>query len=61
MAGFSSLNPETRILRKMAIQDAQAAEAAAQMFATLMGSDVEALRDYLTANSTLIDQEALDI
>ena len=56
-----ALNPETRILRKMTIQDAQAAEAAAQMFATLMGSNVEARRDYLTANSILIDQEALDI
>ena len=56
-----ALNPETRILRKMTIQDAQAAEAATQMFATLMGSDVEARRDYLTTNSTLIDQEALDI
>lgn len=56
-----ALNPETRILRKMTIQDAQAAEAAAQMFATLMGSNVEARRDYLTTNSTLIDQEALDI
>lgn len=56
-----ALNPATRILRKMTIQDAQAAEAAAQMFATLMGSNVEARRDYLTTNSTLIDQEALDI
>ncbi len=56
-----ALNPETRILRKMTIQDAQAAEAATQMFATLMGSDVEARRDYLTTNSTLIPPEALDI
>ena len=56
-----ALNPETRILRKMTIQDAQAAEAATQMFATLMGSNVEARRDYLTTNSTLIDPEALDI
>ena len=45
----------------MTIQDAQAAEAATQMFATLMGSDVEARRDYLTTNSTLIPPEALDI
>lgn len=56
-----ALNPETRILRLISMSDAETAEVAAKMFNTLMGTNVEDRRNYLTANSTLIPQEALDI
>ena len=56
-----SLDPETRILRRMTMADAKAAKRAAQLFETLMGSDVAKRRDYLVANSTLLDPSALDV
>ena len=56
-----SLDPETRILRRMTMADAKAAKRAAQLFETLMGSDVAKRRDYLVANSALLDPSALDV
>ena len=56
-----SLDPETRILRRMTMADAKAAKRAAQLFETLMGADVAKRRDYLVANSTLLDPFALDV
>ena len=45
----------------MTMADAKAAKRAAQLFETLMGSDVAKRRDYLVANSTLLDPSALDV
>ena len=56
-----ALNPDTRILRRLTIDDAKAATRAASLFETLMGSDVAKRRDYLIANSSLLDPAALDI
>ena len=56
-----ALNPKTRILRQMKMSDVAAAKKAAKAFDTLMGSDVGKRRDYLIANSNLLDQSALDI
>jgi len=59
---YCALDYETRILRRLTIADGKAAEAAAQkMFDTLMGSDVSIRRDYLLANSSVFDRDALDI
>ena len=55
-----ALNPKTRILRQMKMTDVAAAKKAAKMFDTLMGSDVGKRRDYLVANSNLLDQSVLD-
>ncbi|MEE2767627.1 MAG: DNA topoisomerase IV subunit B [Actinomycetota bacterium] len=56
-----SLDPETRILRRMTMADAKEAKRAAHLFDTLMGSDVAKRRDYLIANSSLLDPSALDV
>ena len=56
-----ALNPETRILRRLTMDDAAAASEAAELFETLMGSDVARRREYLIANSALLDPAALDV
>lgn len=56
-----ALDPATRILRKLTIEDVKAAKAAAKLFDVLMGSDVSLRRDYLISNSTLLDPAALDV
>ena len=55
-----ALDPETRILRRLTMDDAAAASEAAELFETLMGSDVARRREYLIANSALLDPAALD-
>jgi DNA gyrase subunit B len=57
----TTLNPETRILKRLTMDDAQEAKVAAEMFETLMGSDVSKRRDFVLTNSELVDREALDI
>ena len=57
----TTLDPETRILKRMTMDDAKQAKVAAEMFETLMGSDVAARRDFLLTNSELVDWETLDI
>ena len=57
----AALNPETRILRRLTIDDAKEATRTAKMFEVLMGSDVSMRRDYIIENSALFDAEALDI
>ena len=52
---------ETRILRRLTMQDAKEMKQAAEMFDVLMGSNVENRRNYLVKNSTLFDREALDV
>ncbi len=55
------LDHDTRILRRLTMDDAAESAVAADMFETLMGSDVGRRREYLLANSELVDREALDI
>lgn len=55
------LDPETRILRRITMEDAMAAHHAAETFDTLMGSDVARRRQFLLDNSDLIDPAALDV
>ena len=57
----SALDPETRILRRLTMDDGAAAGHAAELFETLMGADVARRREYLIANSTLLDPAALDV
>ena len=56
-----ALDPATRTLRRLTMADAQQADAAAEMFDVLMGSDVAVRRDYLVENSSLVDEATLDI
>ena len=56
-----ALDPATRTLRRLTMADAEQAGNAAEMFDVLMGSDVSVRRDYLIANSSLVDTEMLDI
>jgi DNA gyrase subunit B len=44
----TTMNPETRILRQVTIEDAAAAD---RMFSVLMGEDVEARRDFIQQNA----------
>ena len=58
----AALNPDTRILRRLTIDDAKKEQARAErMFEVLMGSDVAQRRDYIVKNSALFDSDALDI
>ena len=52
-----ALDPETRTLRQLTLDDAKTAE---EMFETLMGSDVSRRKDFLIAHSELVDRDALD-
>jgi len=56
-----ALDPETRILRRLTMEDGAGASHAAELFETLMGSDVARRREYLIANSALLDPAALDV
>ena len=56
-----ALDPATRTLRRLTMADAQQADAAAEMFDVLMGSDVALRRDYLVENSSVVDETTLDI
>ena len=53
-----ALDPETRILKKMTMNDGSAAS---KMFNVLMGNDVASRKAYLIENSSVMDPEALDI
>lgn len=55
------LDPGTRILRRITMDDAIAAADAAELFETLMGNDVARRRQYLLDNSDLVDRDALDV
>ncbi|MGI9576711.1 MAG: DNA gyrase/topoisomerase IV subunit B [Microthrixaceae bacterium] len=55
------LDAETRILKRITMDDAQEAASAADLFETLMGNDVARRRQYLLANSELVDKAALDV
>ena len=58
----AALNPETRILRRLTIDDAEKERKRAEkMFDVLMGSDVGVRRDYIIENSDDFDAAALDV
>ncbi len=57
----SCLDSETRILRRITMDDAMDAHHAGELFETLMGTDVARRRQFLLENSDLIDLEALDV
>ena len=56
-----ALDPETRILRQLTMAEGREAKKAAELFDVLMVADVARRRDYLIANSSLLDPDALDI
>ena len=56
-----ALDRDSRVLRRLTMEDAQQAKEAARVFDVLMGSDVAQRRDYLISNSALLDPSALDI
>ena len=57
----SCLDPETRILRRITMEDALLDTKAGEMFETLMGADVARRRQFLLDNSSLVDPEMLDV
>ncbi|MGF1597698.1 MAG: type IIA DNA topoisomerase subunit B [Acidimicrobiales bacterium] len=57
----TTLNRETRVLKRMTMGDGLAATRAADLFSVLMGNDVATRRDYIIENSGLIDTDLLDI
>jgi len=57
----TTLNRETRVLKRMTMKDGEAALAAENLFSVLMGNDVATRKDYIVENSSLIDTELLDI
>ena len=56
-----ALDRDSRVLRRLTMEDAKQAKEAARVFDVLMGSDVAQRRDYLIRNSALLDPGALDI
>jgi len=57
----AALDPETRILKRLTMRDAEQAKDAAKMFDVLMGSNVESRRDYIIKETALFDRESLDV
>jgi DNA gyrase subunit B len=57
----TALDAGTRILKRMTVDDAEAAARAADLFEVLMGNDVVRRRDFLLENAKFIDEEALDV
>jgi len=57
----TTLNPETRILKQLTMDDGEQAKLATDMFDTLMGSDVSKRKAFVLKESALFDPEALDV
>ncbi|MEM7341514.1 MAG: DNA topoisomerase IV subunit B [Actinomycetota bacterium] len=57
----TTLNRETRVLKRMTMADGEQATKAARLFDVLMGNDVATRREYIIENSGLIDADVLDI
>ena len=57
----TTLNRETRILKRMTMADGADAAQAAKLFDILMGNDVANRRDWIVRNSALMDADLLDI
>jgi DNA gyrase subunit B len=58
---YCALDPATRTLRRITMDDAQEAKDAAKMFDVLMGNDVSVRREFLVKNSALVDMTTLDV
>ncbi len=56
-----ALDPATRTLKRLTMDDAKQAKEAAKMFDVLMGNDVGVRRDFLVKNSALVDTSTLDV
>lgn len=56
-----ALDPATRTLRRLTMDDGKEAQDAAKMFDVLMGNDVSVRRDFLVKNSALVDSATLDV
>ncbi|MGB1680859.1 MAG: DNA gyrase/topoisomerase IV subunit B [Acidimicrobiales bacterium] len=56
-----ALDPATRTLKRLTMDDAKQAKEAANMFDVLMGNDVSVRRDFLVKNSALVDAATLDV
>ncbi len=57
----TTLDRESRVLRRITMEDAKGIAEAGDLFETLMGSDVARRKDWLLTNSDLIDPDSLDI
>ncbi len=57
----TTLNPDTRVLKRMSMAHGEEAVRAAELFDVLMGSDVATRKDYIIGNSNLIDHDLLDV
>jgi len=58
---YCALDPSTRTLRRLTMDDGKEASDALKMFEVLMGTDVSKRRDFLVKNSALVDNSTLDI
>jgi DNA gyrase subunit B len=58
---YTTLDPATRVLRRVTLRDGEEAAAAAKAFEVLMGRDVGPRKDWIVERSAFIDREALDI
>jgi len=58
---YCALDPATRTLRRLTMDDGKEAADAVKMFDVLMGTDVSKRRDFLVRNSALVDDSMLDI
>ncbi len=57
----STLDPSTRVLKRMTMADAHQAMEAAKLFDILMGNDVATRKSYIVENSTLLSPDRLDV
>jgi len=57
----TTLDPATRVLRRVTMADAEEVAAAADAFRVLMGRDVPERKDYIVRNSAFLDRDQLDI
>lgn len=56
-----ALDPKTRTLRRLTMEDGAQTNQALEMFEVLMGTDVSSRRDFVVRNSALVDSATLDI
>ncbi|MPY94678.1 MAG: DNA topoisomerase IV subunit B [Acidimicrobiia bacterium] len=57
----TTLDPATRVLRRVTMSDAAEVAAASDAFRVLMGRDVPERKDYIVRNSAFLDRDELDI